>query len=205
MQPGDVLLLSGRGDLEERLQALMKSPWNQTAIAVPRKGLPNETALLLCTSRPVAPDLESGQRATGVQMVTLAEQLRSHRGIVAVRRIAPSLDGIQMNLLVEFAARTHGRPFNTSPYYSARALRRRNQPGTGTDFFCTELVAAAYMHAGVLQLPPEGRSASNYAPRDFAPETESLCLNTRFSFGQLEAPSRTRSTPANCADSGSSI
>jgi len=180
MQPGDLLLLSGRGPLEERLQRHMQSPWNQTAIVIAwHDGL----ALLESTSRPVCPDMKSGLLRTGVQVVAAGEKLRRYNGTIAHRSINPALCEAQLQLLSEFALCVWGLPFNTSPYYAARALHRRNQPGTGRTFFCTELVASAYQHIGVLLRQPEGRSESNYAPPDFAGETECLCPTAGYAFG----------------------
>ena len=180
MRPGDVLLLSGRGVLEERLQRHLCSPWNQTAIVISW----NERIVVLeSTSRPVCPDLTTGCLRTGVQVVAAEDKLERYNGKIALRQLTPSLSHRQVQLLTEFATRMWGRPFNTSPYYSARALHRRNHPGTHRRFFCTELVASAYQHIGVLDLPPNGRCESNYAPPDFAADTQSLSLKPDHSFG----------------------
>jgi hypothetical protein len=180
MQPGDVLLLSGRGVLEERLQRHLCSPWNQSAIVVAWKGT---LAMLESTSRPVCPDLQTRCFRTGVQIVSVEEKLKHYRGTIALRCLAPRMCTRQLQHLANFASDLYGRPFNTSPYYSARALHRRNHPGSHRSFFCTELVAYAYQCTGVLELPPAGRSESNYAPPDFAEDTQSLCLRCDCSFG----------------------
>jgi len=75
--------------------------------------------------------------------------LERYRGSIAHRPLIPALSVVQIDALSSFADMNLGRPFNFSPYYSVRALHRRNRAGTGVRFFCTELVAAAYQRVHV--------------------------------------------------------
>jgi hypothetical protein len=165
LAPGDVILLSGRGVLQSRLQRHMGSPWDQTGIVVdwPTQG---GVAMLLATSRPVCDDLHGRKKFVGVQIVSIDALLRAYIGAVALRALRPVLTQAQRRL----------------PFYSARALHRRNAPGKGVSYYCTELIATAYQHVSVLQCTRATRSASNYVPRDFAEETESLALSEPYRF-----------------------
>jgi hypothetical protein len=122
-----------------------------------------------------------------VRIVSIHEKLRTFSGSVALRAIIPSLANFQLTLLTAFAKQTWGLPFNFSPFYAARALHRRNKEGKGLSFCCTELVAQAYQRISVLRAPPDGRSASNYVPRDFADGSEDLDLLGIFKFGAQES------------------
>jgi hypothetical protein len=181
LAPGDVILLSGRGVLQSRLQRHMGSPWDQTGIVVdwPTQG---GVAMLLATSRPVCDDLHGRKKFVGVQIVSIDALLRAYIGAVALRALRPVLTQAQRRLLSAFATQEWGLPFNMSPFYSARALHRRNAPGKGVSYYCTELIATAYQHVSVLQCTRATRSASNYVPRDFAEETESLALSEPYRF-----------------------
>lgn len=187
MKPGDLILLSGVSSLELRLQACMASIWNQTSLVV-RWPTDGGVALLEATKRPVCADLVSGHFMIGVQVVSLKEKLAAYQGIVTSRPIEPPLDDKAVLALSRFAESVWGAPFNDSPFYAVRAIRRRNSAGSQKSFFCTELVAAAYQEIGVLERPPRGRAASNYIPRDFADKSEFLCLTSRHAFGVQQTP-----------------
>jgi hypothetical protein len=171
--PGCVVLFSGLTSLEFKIQATLNSRWTRSAIVVP--GPDGNPVLLQSTSRPIAPDLKSGKLSTGAQLVAIPDVLANFDGYVGFRSIAPILPA-QVGALAEFAREKVGTPFNFSPYYALRAARRRNGDGDGTKYYCTELVAAALQHAGILNAPPAGRCASNHVPGDFASDTEDLSL-----------------------------
>lgn len=190
---GDVLLFSGSTSLRTRLQRHMESRWDQTAIVIPWHSL-DEVALLEATSRPTCEDIHTHQVLAGVRIVSIHEKLRTFSGSVARRALIPSLTTSQITLLTAFAKQTWGLPFNLSPFYAARALHRRNKEGVGLSFCCTELVAQAYQRISVLRSPPDGRSASNYVPRDFAGESENLDLCGIFRLDAQEVLSTDQST-----------
>jgi hypothetical protein len=117
-----------------------------------------------------------------VQIVGIDDVLTQFDGYVSVRSIQPELSHAQDVALAAFALARHGIPFNMSPYYALRASRRRNQNGDGATYYCTELVAAALQHIGVLVGPPVGRSSSNYVPGDFAESSQDLCFSGDYRF-----------------------
>jgi len=174
LEPGCVVLFSGVTDLEYRIQVTLSNRWTRCAIIVP--GLDGRPVLLQYTSRPIAPDLKTNELLTGVQMVAIGDVLSRFKGQVGFRPVSPPLSSAQNDALSEFALNKVGLPFNYSPYYALRAARRRNREGDGTKYYCTELVAAALQHVGVLAEPPSGRSASNHVPGDFAASSEDLSL-----------------------------
>jgi hypothetical protein len=172
--PGCILLFSGLTDLERRIQQTLDNFWTRCALVVRAPcGTP---VLLQSTSRPISRDLIDGQQRTGVQIVGIDDVLANFEGYIALRSIQPQLSRLKDSTLTAFALAKHGMPFNASPYYALRAAGRRNKEGDGIKYYCTELVAAALQHVGVLARPPMGRSASNYVPGDFAESSQDVCL-----------------------------
>jgi hypothetical protein len=174
LKPGCVLLFSGLTDLERRIQETLDSFGTRCALVV--RGPRGTPVFLQATSRPISKDLIDGQLRTGVQIVGIDDVLEHFHGYVSVRALRPELALATDAGLAAFATAKHGIPFNMSPFYALRAARRRNQAGDGKMYYCTELVAAALQHVGVLAIPPLGRSASNYVPGDFAESSEDLCF-----------------------------
>jgi hypothetical protein len=180
IEPGCILLFSGLTELEERIQHTLNNIWTRCALVVRAKS--GTLVVLQSTSRPISNDLIAGQLCTGVQIVDIGEVLSRFAGYIGFRSIEPKLSLYNNACLTDFAMTSHGIPFNLSPYYALRAARRRNRNGNGETYYCTELVAAALQHIGVLASPPAGRSASNYVPGDFAESTQDLCLSGGYGF-----------------------
>jgi hypothetical protein len=180
LKPACVILFSGLTDLERRIQETLDSFWTRCALVV--RGPRDTPVLLQATSRPISKDLIDGQLRTGVQIVGIDDVLAHFHGYVSMRAIRPDLARATDAALAAFATAKHGIPFNMSPFYALRAARRRNQAGDGKMYYCTELVAAALQHVGVLAGPPSGRSASNYVPGDFAESSQDLCLTGNHGF-----------------------
>jgi hypothetical protein len=175
-----MVLFSGLTDLEGKIQHALDNIWTRCALVVRAQwGMP---VLLQATSRPISHDLVLGQTFTGVQIIAIDEVLSRFEGFIGLRSLRPKLSQDNDARLTAFAMARHGIPFNSSPYYALRAARRRNQVGNGETYYCTELVAAALQHIGVLAMPPMGRSASNHVPGDFAEKSEDLCLIGEYRF-----------------------
>jgi hypothetical protein len=180
IEPGCIVLFSGLTDLEGKIQHALGNIWTRCALVV--RAPWGMLVLLQATSRPISNDLVLGQTLTGVQIIAIDEVLSRFEGFIGLRSIRPKLSQSNDARLTAFALATHGIPFNTSPYYALRAARRRNQAGNGETYYCTELVAAAFQHIGVLAMPPLGRSASNYVPGDFAEASQDLSLTGEHDF-----------------------
>ena len=180
IEAGCIVLFSGLTDLEGKIQHALDNIWTRCALVV---RVPWGTPVLLqATSRPISNDLVVGQTLTGVQIIAIDEVLSRFEGFIGLRSLRPKLSQNNDARLTAFAMASHGIPFNSSPYYALRAARRRNKVGNGETYYCTELVAAALQHIGVLAMPPTGRSASNYVPGDFAEASQDLCLTGEHGF-----------------------
>jgi hypothetical protein len=180
IEPGCILLFSGMTELEKKIQHTLENVWTRCALVINAKwGAP---VLLQSTSRPISNDLIVRKLRTGVQIVGIDDVLTHFDGYIGLRSIRPMLSQTNNARLTDFAMASHGIPFNLSPYYALRAARRRNREGNGETYYCTELVAAALQHIGVLAVAPVGRSPSNYVPGDFAESSQDLCLTGEYGF-----------------------
>jgi hypothetical protein len=184
IEPGCILLFSGLTELEQRIQHTLDSFWTRCALVV--RSASGSLVLLQSTSRPISNDLLGGQPHIGVQIVAIGDVLSRFEGYIGIRSITPKLSQSNDASLAAFALAKHGLPFNLSPFYALRAARRRNKEGIGDSYYCTELVAAAFQHIGVLSRPPAGRSASNYVPGDFAESSQDLCLSGERCFSRQQ-------------------
>jgi hypothetical protein len=169
---GDLILYSGRHPLHRQQQDITGCVWSQVGLLL--GGSPplvfESTKLSECT------DVRTGTILRGVQVVRLVDRLNSFKGELAVRSLRPSLPGELEAALLAFVEEVHGQPFNDSKWVAVRALRRRNRPGNGSSFFCSELVAEAYQRLGLLLSPPLGPSSNNYIPSDFCSTYEKTLL-----------------------------
>jgi hypothetical protein len=163
---GDVLLFCGSHPLHRRQQEMSGCPWAQVALVV---RLPGEGELVFEATRlSNCPDVRLGEVMAGVQQVRLSARVAAFDGAVAIRRLDPPLCPRRAARLVEFAGSVHGMPFNDSKWEAGRAWYRRNAASSGRGYFCSELVAAAYQHIGLVAPPPTGLSPNNYIPADFS-------------------------------------
>jgi hypothetical protein len=163
---GDVLLISGRTAMHLRSAEITGCNWTQLAMVYCDAGT-SQPLVFQATMFPSCPDVRRGLIFQGVQLVPLANLLRSFDSGVAVRKLRPSLSIEQLAKLTAFIDQVYGRPFCCSKKVSVGALHRRNKPSDGASFFCSELVAEAYQRLELLPSPPEGRSSNNFIPADF--------------------------------------
>eukprot|EP00658_Telonema_sp_P-2_P024773 TRINITY_DN19972_c0_g1_i1.p1 TRINITY_DN19972_c0_g1~~TRINITY_DN19972_c0_g1_i1.p1 ORF type:complete len:246 (-),score=30.88 TRINITY_DN19972_c0_g1_i1:101-838(-) len=98
------------------------------------------------------------------------KRIRMYNGVVAVRRlqIPEELRAEFEKKLMEFVNRVKGCPYPSNVISLLRAasiLGPSKDPSDLQSFFCSELVAACYQHAGVLS---SARFANMYVPGDFS-------------------------------------
>lgn len=164
---GDVILYCGQHPLHLRQQRLTSCPWAQVGLVLRLPGM-TEACVFESTKLSECIDVRSGGVIRGVQIVRLADRVRTFVGQVALRRLEPPLSDRASEQLAAFAERVHAMPFNDSRWAAGRAYRRRNTAPSRGCFFCSELVAEAYQQIGLLPAPPEGLCSNNYIPADFS-------------------------------------
>ena len=162
---GDILLYAGSHPLHRFQQERTGCPWGQVGMVL---GLPGGLCVFESTKIATSKDIKTGSVMIGVQLVDLVERISSFPGLVACRRLQPALPQAMAEKLLAFAHDSHGQPFNDNKWIAFRAFRRRNAPRAYAGFFCSELVAEAYQHVGVIAAPPQGRTSNNYVPSDFS-------------------------------------
>jgi hypothetical protein len=165
--PGDIVLFSGNASVSRRIQQAIGSRWTQVGLIVwPQRFL--EPCIFEATGISESVDVELGRVISGVQIARLADRIRAFGGEIASRKLAPALSRQATLQLDQFAERVHALPYDSNKWSVARALRRRNRAPESSGFFCSQLVAAAYQHIGLLPDPPAGMHANNYVPPDFS-------------------------------------
>lgn len=164
---GDVMLFSGTGFISRMIQFRSGSPWSHVGLVVKSEEL--DLALLWeSTTLSNIPDMESGQKRQGVQLVPLSERVAAYDGKVAVRHIIEPFNNAELAALTAFRSKMKGRPYEQDTIQLARAAidwaGTENTPDLSS-VFCTELVAATFMEAGRL-----GREtpSNEFDPGDFA-------------------------------------
>lgn len=170
LKTGDLILMASLHRQHLIQQSYTGCRWAHVGIVF-RDPLPcGEAHMGLFESTRIAtcPDLRTGAMYEGVQLTALDRRIASFDGEIAIRQLRPPLSAAASDLLAAFVNLSHGLPFNANKWTAARSILRKNKAPLGLRFFCSELVAAALQHAGVLQAPPGGRFASNYIPADFA-------------------------------------
>ena len=136
-------------------------------------------------------DIESGKAINGVQVVPLHHKVFSGwENRVAVRRLTGINTEKRAEIrkkLLKLRKEVHGRPYEKSKLdlimssfdFQEEFLEfLQNDEEDLSSIFCSELVAMAYIHVGLLS---EDKVSSEYTPDDFT-STSGLKLN----FGNLE-------------------
>lgn len=164
---GDVVLFGGRLPMHVKVQHLTRCPWSQVGLVLLHPAF-EHPCIFESTKVSGCLDLLLGKVLRGVQLVSFWPRIAQFEGEVAVRKLQPPLSADTCQRLVDFAEEVHAAPYNDSGWIAVRALHRRNRTASPAGFFCSELVAQAYQHLGLLPRPPTGRLANNYVPADFS-------------------------------------
>jgi hypothetical protein len=177
---GDVLLFSGDRPIYRRFQALMKSPWGQVGIVVCSPEA-REPCLLMSTSLPISPNVETGVPQAGVWTTLLHLTVEAFEGMISARRLSPPLSPELRDRLSGFRRAIVGRPFDFSMLSARRSLRRVHTDWQPQAFMCASLVTHAYQAIGVVCPPPKGPLPSNTLSKDYS-SAGTIKLNPRYSF-----------------------
>ena len=138
-------------------------------------------------------DVESGKVVRGVELLPLRHQIYSGwYERVAIRRLTGVDDEQRKQMykdLLKFRTEVQGRPYEKSDLELARSALDfqedylsflRNTHEDLSSLFCSELVAEAYKHMGILNTE---KLSNEFTPDDFSSARDSkLTLN----FGKLE-------------------
>lgn len=168
VEPFDIILFSGKGFISRAIQAVTGSHYSHVGLAV---RLPDYDLNLLYESTTLSsiPDLTTGARVKGVQLVTLSDRVRDYEGSVFWRHLSgPREEGI-LRTAQSFVSKFAGRPYETNQLELIKSAldlthRGQNQPDASS-VFCSELSAYLLREVSILG----GKNPENeFTPADFA-------------------------------------
>lgn len=169
---GDIVLFSGRSQVSECIKLFTSCKWSHVGMVMRlnRKLFRSDTLFLWeSTTLSDLEDVIDGRAKRGVQMVLLHDRIRTYHGDVAIRRLSNAPSDATLLPLRESL---RNRPYEESKLQLIRAAHdgplSHTQQEDLSSLFCSELVAEAYQHLGLLQEPPAGLPSNEYTPRDFS-------------------------------------
>lgn len=181
MRTGDLLLFSGRGLISRGIQAITGSRWSHVAVVM-EVPLYDFICCFESTTLSDIPDLTTGARVKGVQLVPLSQRLETYNGdAVAWRQVdarrTPAMIAAALAVRREFA----GRPYEENQIELLRSALdtvtlRQNQPDASS-VFCSELAGILWQRMGWMDhsIPPNELTPADFAG-DALPHTASARL-----------------------------
>lgn len=169
LQTGDLVLFSGKGGLSTGIKWFTASRWSHLGMVVRPLDF---DVVLLWEASPITDikDIETGRTHKGVRLVALSERIQSYEGEVSIRLLAVERKPEMLEALDKLRAELKKRPFETDVIELLKSAWEgpfgKNQSDLSS-LFCSELVAEAYQHMGLLS---RRKPSNEYTPRDFSEE-----------------------------------
>ena len=169
LQTGDVVLFSGKGGISTGIKWFIESQWSHLGMVVRP---PDFDVVLLWEASPITDirDVETGKVHKGVRLVALSERIQSYEGKVSIRLLDVKRMPEMLEALSKLRWELKGRPFETDVVELLKSAWEgpfgQNEEDL-TSLFCSELVAEAYQHMGLLDT---SKPSNEYTPRDFSEE-----------------------------------
>jgi len=177
LDTGDIVLFSRRNCLMWLWKKLTKGYWTHVGIAI-RSLDTDQVHLWESTPLKNLCDVQSNIAQGGVQVVLLSLRVQTYRGDVAIRKLRFKDDDngttrkeVCRRLLL-FRDEVRGRKFDGNIFTILKAFidifkpkNIRNFRKNLTKIFCSELVAAAFMEARLLD---KSSPAEEYTPKQFS-------------------------------------
>lgn len=182
IKTGDVISFSGKGHTSNIIKEVTDSDISHVGIVLKKTIVENQERILLIESTTLnkLPDVFTGKKFKGVQVQYLSDRIKDYKGQVYWHGLQRTLKPMEKQALITFLMLQH-----QLEYDSKQAI------GAGVDifdilfsnienhdeFFCSELVAAAYKHIGWF---PGSYNTSEITPADVV---EYSFLNKRVQIG----------------------
>ncbi len=180
LKTGDILLFSNDNFIMRLWKKLTDCHWTHVGLAMQSEDT-DQVLLWESTTLKNICDVRSQMAKGGVQVVLLSLRTATYNGEVAYRKLLfdPENDQVSREIvskrLIEFRDIVKTNPFEPDLWKIIKAfidiLPFRNKESDLSKLFCSELVAAAFMHAGLLGEDP---TAEEYTPKDFAEHDDIL-------------------------------
>jgi hypothetical protein len=178
LQTGDLVLFSGKGGLSTSIKWFTSSRWSHLGMVVRPLDF---DVVLLWEASPITDikDIETGRTHKGVRLVALSERIQTYEGEVSIRLLDVERKPEMLEALDRLRSDLKKRPFETDVLELLKSAWEgpfgKNQPDLSS-LFCSELVAEAYQHMGLLS---RRKPSNEYTPRDFSEEGRLKLLKGR--------------------------
>ncbi|MGD9097415.1 MAG: hypothetical protein PVF97_04965 [Desulfobacterales bacterium] len=180
LQTGDILLFSSDSPIMRLWKRLTACHWTHVGIAM-RSAETDQLLLWESTPLKTICDVHSHMAQSGVQVVLLSLRTATYRGEVSYRRLDFSQADAGVTRedlsrkLTAFRQAVKNRPFEADLGKILKAFiditKSRRKGADLRRVFCSELVAAAFKHAGFID---EGLPDEEYTPKDFVERPDIL-------------------------------
>jgi len=167
LKSGDILLFSGNSPFSSTIKLFTHSNWSHVGMVFEMKNN------FFCWESDTTIKKRTAQRS-GVRMIELMEKINGYEGEISVRQLI-SLSKEQKQTmhaaLTKFSKIVKDKPYEKS---ISELIRSAYDGPLGenledlSSIFCSELIAAAYQHAGLLPDCPPGLPSNEYTPADFS-------------------------------------
>lgn len=167
LKTGDIVLLSGKGNLSTGIKWFTQSKWSHVGMVLLLKEF--DTVMLWeSTTLSNINDVETGKAVRGVQLVTLSERLSTYNGDACVRHLNYDVTPKMMETLRAFRQEVKGRPYEKSKLQLLKSAYEGILGSNEEDLsslFCSELLAEVYQR---WELFPEEIPSNEYTPKDWS-------------------------------------
>ena len=171
LKTGDVVLFSGKTGFSRSIKWFTVSHWTHVGMVI---RLPEHPDPLIWESLriPELPDVIDGTLKSGVQLLNLADRLRTCVADIAIRSLNEPITSDMNGALLNFRETVRNRPYEQSMLQLFRSAWDgpfgQNQADLSS-IFCSELIAGAYQAMGLLPCNTSGGQPSNeYTPKYFS-------------------------------------
>lgn len=169
LQTGDLVLFSGKGGISTGIKWFTESQWSHLGMVVRP---PDFDVVLMWEASPITDikDIETGKIHKGVRLVALSERIQSYEGEISIRLLSVERKPEMLKALGKLRWELKKRPFETDVIELLKSAWDgpfgQNEEDLSS-LFCSELVAEAYQHMGLLG---KRKPSNEYTPRDFSEE-----------------------------------
>ena len=187
LDTGDIVLFSGKGLISMGLKIGALCIWSHVAMVV-RVREPDVALLYQSTPVCKAKDFMDGVLKNGVQINVMSEAVKTYNGKVAIRHLSVARTPEMLSGLSRFRQEVKNRPYEARIIDMVKAVWDGPLGHVDEDLsslFCSELVAEAYQHMGLLPSNESGgKESSEYTPKNFSEEGDHLDLPLGASLGE---------------------
>jgi hypothetical protein len=175
---GSIILFSGKGLVSAAIKTITQCHWSHVGMVIK---LPEYDFICVWESTTLSnvDDLSTGKKVEGVQLTPLSQRIAAYEGDIAVRLLEGISDSdINLHSLMQLRKTLTERPYEQDEIELLCSAAQCNVRPNLTSIFCSELVAEAYQHMGLLGTE---KYSNEYIPKDFSTDHDLKLLKGQLS------------------------